>query len=240
LRAGHPPPRPVPGGGVPDDGQRHHRRRVPHHHGRAVHRGARDLPGRAAGGAGAPDPHRPDPRRVRRQRPGRPAGAARLMTTTLLIAPVGVPVLAACGYAVLGWRRATAWLAPAAAAAVLAAAVWLAVLAVEGPRTGLGGLLRADALTAFMLIVIGAVSLAALPSRPAHLAAEREPGSGAAADLRRYGVLTQGFIASMALAVLASSLGVLWVARSEERRVGTEYRLCCALGHEYIPCRSAC
>jgi len=134
------------------------------------------------------------------------------MTTTLLIAPVGVPVLAACGYAVFGWRRATAWLAPAAAAVVLAAAVRLAVLAAQGPRTGLGGLLRADALTAFMLIVIGAVALAAMLASPAHLAAEREAGRAAPADMRRYGVLTQGFIASMALAVLASSLGVLWVA----------------------------
>ncbi|GAA0564834.1 proton-conducting transporter transmembrane domain-containing protein [Actinomadura livida] len=135
-----------------------------------------------------------------------------MMTTILLTAPVAVPVLAACGYAALGWRRGTAWLAPAAAAGVLAAAVCLAVLAADRPRTGLGGLLRADALTALMLLVIGAVALPAMLASPSYLAAERAAGRATPADARRYGVLTQGFIASMALAVLASSLGVLWVA----------------------------
>ncbi|MFG2248218.1 proton-conducting transporter membrane subunit [Spirillospora sp. NPDC048823] len=134
------------------------------------------------------------------------------MTTTLLIAPVAVPALAACGYAVFGWRRGTAWLAPAAAAGVLAAAVLLAVPAAGRPRTGLGGLLRADALTAYMLIVIGAVALLAMLASPSYLAAERAAGHATSADTRRYGVLTQGFVAAMALAVLAASLGVLWVA----------------------------
>jgi hydrogenase-4 component F len=132
-----------------------------------------------------------------------------MMTTILLTAPVAVPVLAAGGYAAFGWRRGTAWLAPAAAAGVLAAAVCLAFLAVGRPRTGLGGLLRADALTALMLIVIGAVALLAMLASPSYLAAERAAGRTTPADARRYGLLTQGFIASMALAVLASS-GSRW------------------------------
>ncbi|MFB4306817.1 proton-conducting transporter membrane subunit [Actinomadura sp. GTD37] len=129
--------------------------------------------------------------------------------TLLLIAPIGAPLLAAAGYAVLGWRRGTCWLGAAAAAAVLAAG---AALAAAGPRTGPAGLLRADALSAYMLIVIGAVALLAMLASPAYLAAEEAAGHATARDARRYGVLTQAFVAAMAFAVLAASLGLLWVA----------------------------
>ncbi len=125
--------------------------------------------------------------------------------TLLLIAPMGAPLLTAAAYAVFGWRRGTSWLGAAAAAAVLASGIALAAL---GPHTGLDGLLRADALSAFMLIVIGAVALLAMLASPAYLAAEDAP----ARDRSRYGVLTQAFIAAMAFAVLAASLGMLWVA----------------------------
>ncbi|WP_026405368.1 proton-conducting transporter membrane subunit [Actinomadura rifamycini] len=132
--------------------------------------------------------------------------------TLLLIAPIAAPALAAGGYAALGWRRATAWLGAAAAAALLGSAVALAALAVDRPQTGLGGLLRADALSAFMLIVIGAVALLAMLASPGYLAAEQAAGHTTARDMRRYGLLTQGFVAAMAAAVLAASLGMLWVA----------------------------
>ncbi|MFC4532713.1 proton-conducting transporter membrane subunit [Sphaerisporangium dianthi] len=205
--------------------------------------------------------------------------------TLLMITPVLVHVLAACGYAVFGWRPATAWLGAVASAGTLASAIGIAEATTGQARTALGGLLRADALSAFMLIVIGAVALLAMLASPAHLAAEPATGSTAgpatrpaagpesvlatrrrgAADIgrsvapavlpgipmapgreartvtgqafglvtlerdglvtlerdgagarwgaaRRYGVLTQAFVAAMALAVLAASLGVLWVA----------------------------
>ena len=132
--------------------------------------------------------------------------------TWTVIAPIGAPALAAAGHAALGWRRGTAWLGAAAAAALLGCGIALAATAADGPRTALGGLLRADALSAFMLIVIGAVALLATLAAPAHLAAEKAAGHLTDRDTRRYGVLTQGFVAAMALAVLAASLGVLWVA----------------------------
>ncbi|GLZ14108.1 hydrogenase [Actinomadura sp. NBRC 104425] len=136
-----------------------------------------------------------------------------MTTTALLIAPVGLPLLAAASHAVFGWRpKTTAWSGAAAAAGLLACAVALAVAAVDRPRTGLGGLLRADALSAYMLVVIGAVALPALLASPGYLAAERAAGHTSAADARRYGILTQTFVAAMALAVLAANLGVLWVA----------------------------
>lgn len=132
--------------------------------------------------------------------------------TVMLIVPIGAPVLAAGGYAALGWRRATAWLGAVAAAVLLASGTALAAWTTDRPRTALGGLLRADALSAFMLIVIGAVALLAMLASPGYLAAEKAAGHATGRDMRRYGVLTQGFVAAMALGVLAASLGVLWVA----------------------------
>ncbi|WP_433501118.1 proton-conducting transporter membrane subunit [Sphaerimonospora sp. CA-214678] len=132
--------------------------------------------------------------------------------TLLVGAPVLLPVLAGCLYAALGWRPATAWLGAVAAAGSLAASIALAAVTADGPRQALGGLLRADSLSAFMLIVIGAVSLLAMLASPAHLAAESAVGHAGPRAARRYGMYTQGFIAAMALAVLAASLGVLWVA----------------------------
>ncbi|MEV5408777.1 proton-conducting transporter membrane subunit [Thermopolyspora sp. NPDC052614] len=132
----------------------------------------------------------------------------------LVLAPVGLPAVAAVGYAVFGWRRVIAWLGAVAAAGLLAAAVALAVTTTREGRalTALGGLLRADALSAFMLIVIGAVALAAMLASPSYLAAELAARHTGPRATRRYGVFTQGFVAAMALAVLAANLGVLWVA----------------------------
>ncbi|WP_433227083.1 proton-conducting transporter transmembrane domain-containing protein [Actinomadura formosensis] len=132
--------------------------------------------------------------------------------TLLLIAPLGAPLLAAGAHAVPGRRRGTSWPGALSAAAVLASGIVLAVQTAGGPRTGLHGLLRADSLSAFMLIVIGAVALLAMLASPAYLAAEEAAGHATARDTRRYGVLTQAFVAAMALAVLAASLGTLWVA----------------------------
>ncbi|MGW4958299.1 proton-conducting transporter transmembrane domain-containing protein [Nonomuraea sp. NPDC004186] len=131
------------------------------------------------------------------------------MDSLLVIAPVAVPVAAACAYAVLGWNRTTAWLGALSAAGLLACAI---ALAAAGRRDALSGLLLSDALSAFILLVIGAVALLAMAASPAYLAAEHAAGHTGPRAMRRYGILTQSFIAAMALAVLASSLGLLWVA----------------------------
>ncbi|MEU8272336.1 proton-conducting transporter membrane subunit [Sphaerisporangium sp. NPDC049002] len=130
----------------------------------------------------------------------------------LVIAPILFPLLAALGYAVFGWRAVTAWLGAGAAAGSLGCAVALAVATTAQPRTALSGLLRADALSAFMLIVIGVVALLAALAGPAYMAAELAAGRTGPRATRRYGILTQAFVAAMAVAVLAASLGVLWVA----------------------------
>ena len=73
-------------------------------------------------------------------------------------------------------------------------------------------MLRADALSVFMVVVIGAISL--LASWLGVRTMARAPRTGGhparlVVDLRRAG---PGFVASMLLAVLAANVGVLWVA----------------------------
>src|SRR5882757_9223841 len=131
----------------------------------------------------------------------------------LLVAPVGVPVLAALVYAALGWRRGTVWVGTVSAGTVVAAAAGVAYGVVRGGPVGaLGGQLRVDALSAFMLLVIGAVALLATAASPAYLAAEIAAGRASARTAQRHSALVQLFLAAMAAAVLAANLGVLWVA----------------------------
>lgn len=138
-----------------------------------------------------------------------PAGGS----AVILLAPLLVPVLAALVYTTAGWRGSTAWVSATSAAVVLAAAITLAGAVVRsGAHTGVAGLLRADALSAFMLIVIGAVALLATTATPAYLRAEIAAGRATARTARWHSVLVQLFLAAMALAVLAANLGVVWVA----------------------------
>jgi len=134
------------------------------------------------------------------------------MTTLLSIAPVVLPVFGALGYATAGWRRATEWLGAACAGGVLAAGIALAAAVTSGqPHVALGGLLRADALSAFMIVVIGAVAVLATAASPGYLGAEIAAGRATARTARRQSVLVQVFLATMAFTVLAANLGVLWV-----------------------------
>ncbi|MBF4766244.1 hydrogenase [Nocardioides agariphilus] len=92
-----------------------------------------------------------------------------------------------------------------AAAAILCAGVALDVVVRQsGPVTALGGQLRADALSAFMLTVVGAVGLTATWSG---LRVRPNP-----APTNAYAVLVVLFLGAMSLGVLADNLGVLWVA----------------------------
>ncbi len=93
-----------------------------------------------------------------------------------------------------------------AAAVVLASGLAISTQVLAGHTlTALGGLLRADALTAFMLTAIGAVGLTATWGG---LAARDVVKRGAYA----YPVLLVGFLLAMSLAVLADNLGILWIA----------------------------
>ena len=126
-----------------------------------------------------------------------------------MILALAAPSAAAGLYALLGWRRVTAWLGVPAAATVLGCGAYLAA---SGTPREVGAFLRADALSAFMLIVIGAVALIASLAGPVYLSDERRAGNVGPRAARWYGVLTSGFIAAMTLAVLAADFGVLWIA----------------------------
>ncbi len=123
--------------------------------------------------------------------------------TALLWIPLLLPPALGAIAASRRRRRWTRALDLVAAGAVLAVGVSLA-LALRGrePMTAAGGLLRADALTAYMLVTIGAVAVTALW---AALATPERPDG-------RFTALVCLFLAAMSLAVLADNLGVLWVA----------------------------
>jgi hydrogenase-4 component F len=110
-------------------------------------------------------------------------------------------------------RRPADWAALVSPAVILLCGSLLAADVVDGgPVSAYSGLLRADALTAWMLLVVGAVALIACGSAPAHLAGERAAGRMGDRARRRYHILVQTFLATMCLAVVTANLGVLWVA----------------------------
>jgi hydrogenase-4 component F len=138
------------------------------------------------------------------------------MITVLITAPVALPVLCAVLYGLAGWRRPTAWVGAGVAAAVLACGIALAtVVSAEGPYVALNGALRVDAVSAFLVIVIGAAGLLATGASPAFLRAEIRAGQAdealAARVAGRHSLLVQAFVAATTLAVLAANLGVLAV-----------------------------
>ena len=184
------------------------------------------VPGRPARGAGAERAHRvgcrPPSATPTSTSCGscttddHPADCSRpstVLVALVLLAPVLLPLLTAAIYLVAGWGPRTAWLSAGSAVVVLAAVITLAAqVSTSGPRTTAGGLLRADALSAFMLLVVAVVALVACAATPAHLRGEISAGRARTRTATQHSVLVQVFLSAMALAVLASSLGLLWVA----------------------------
>jgi hydrogenase-4 component F len=132
------------------------------------------------------------------------------MSVAFLLAPLGLPLIGALVYAVAGWRyRTTAWIGVATTGLLALDAVGLALSVTRrGPMGAAGGLIRLDALSAWMLLGVATVALLACWASPAYLAM----GHSTPRQARWYGILLQLFIATMATAVLAGNLGVLWVA----------------------------
>jgi hydrogenase-4 component F len=78
--------------------------------------------------------------------------------------------------------------------------------------TAFGGVLRVDALSAFMVIVIGAIGVLATWQSVRYLDAELAAGRCSQRHATLYSVLVQGFVTAMLLAVVAGNVGVMWVA----------------------------
>jgi hydrogenase-4 component F len=131
----------------------------------------------------------------------------------MLLALVLLPVIPGLVVAVLGWRPWVAWFAVADAAALLAGGLWLATRVVDGGTASFGGpVLRADALSAFMVLVIAIVDLLASWSAVGYMRSELAGGRTTLGAARLFGLLLPAFVASMVLAVLAANLGIMWVA----------------------------
>jgi hydrogenase-4 component F len=130
----------------------------------------------------------------------------------ILVLILVLPLLG--GAVVAGWRhRSAAWVAVASNGTALALGIVTAVRVVDsGPLSGAAGVLRADALSAFMVIVIGAIAVLASWLGIRTMALEVAGGRCTPRRVITYCVLVQAFIAAMLLAVLAANVGVLWVA----------------------------
>lgn len=132
--------------------------------------------------------------------------------TALLLAPILAPVAASSVTLLAGWRRGCVTLTVLSAVTVLACGVVLGFRVGSAAHFALGGLLRADALTATMLIVIGVVGTLASWASIGYVDAELAYGHTDARGARLYGFLTAAFLAAMVLAVCANNMGVVWVA----------------------------
>ena len=131
------------------------------------------------------------------------------MLTLVLAIPVACAVL----YAVVPWRRALGWLGTASAASVLLLGVAVSMRVVNRQAmTGAAGTLRADALSSFMVVVIGVIALLATWQSVRYLEHEIAEGRSTKRHASAFALLVQGFLATMLLAVLAANLGVMWIA----------------------------
>jgi hydrogenase-4 component F len=131
----------------------------------------------------------------------------------LIVVVLGIPVLAAAISGALPWKRGIGWLGLGAITTVLAVGADLATQVLHGrPATAFGGILRVDALSAFMVIVIGVIGALACWQSVRYLDVEISSGRCSRRHASLYGVLVQLFLAAMLLAVVAGNLGVLWVA----------------------------
>ncbi len=131
----------------------------------------------------------------------------------MLILILAFPLVCGLVSALVPWRRAVGWLGTASASGVLVSGVVVASQVLHGhPLSGLHGVLRADARSAFMVIVIGVIAVLATWQGVRYLGAEIDGGRCTQRHGSLYGALVQGFLVTMLLAVLAANLGVLWVA----------------------------
>lgn len=132
--------------------------------------------------------------------------------TPLILLPLLAPVLASLCSVAFGWRRSTAAITLISALTILGCGVALSLQIGDHPYLALDGLLRADALSVTMLIVIGVVGSLATWASIGYVDAELASGHTDTRGARLYGILTPAFLAAMALAVSANNIGVVWIA----------------------------
>ncbi len=130
----------------------------------------------------------------------------------LIIAILAIPLTMALVAASFAWRPWVGWASAASSAAFLGLGIWLSVATLTTPQWALHHSLRADSLSAFMVVVIGTVSLLATLFTPRTMRQEISSGITTVRYARHYVVLMQVFVTCMLGAVLTANLGVLWVS----------------------------
>jgi hydrogenase-4 component F len=126
----------------------------------------------------------------------------------LLFPPLLSALLAYCVRpyrAAVGWAGACLSLVSLAAAAAFAASM---LAGHEAPTFGPSELLRADSLSALLMVCVAGVATLALCFSPG-LVRERQYD---VAQLRRYHLFVNLFIFAMLLAVSANNVGIMWIA----------------------------
>jgi hydrogenase-4 component F len=131
----------------------------------------------------------------------------------LLVSLLVLPLCAALVVAVFGWTRTTSWFCVVDAVAMAGLATWVAIRTADGPTLhAAGGLLRADALSGFMVLLVSISTLLATSSALGYLKGELEDGNTTVVASRWYGALVMTFVATMLFALLAANVALMWVA----------------------------
>jgi hydrogenase-4 component F len=131
----------------------------------------------------------------------------------MLLALLLVPLLA--GVVCAGVRSRRAWECSNLAASVLLlplAALLAAQVLQEGPVTALNELLRADALSALVVVLTAFVALVTSIYTVGYLRHDERAGRITVKQVHRFYTLTLLFVFAMLLVALANNLGVMWVA----------------------------
>ena len=131
----------------------------------------------------------------------------------LAILILALPVAAVFVTIFMGWRQSTPWVGFAADTTILFLGFASALHDVNHRALSTAaGMLRVDSISAFMVIVIGIVSLLASWGSVRYLRHEIATSGCTPRQAVQYAALMQSFVATMLLAVLAANIGILWVA----------------------------
>jgi hydrogenase-4 component F len=143
------------------------------------------------------------------------------MNDALALAVVLLPVAGGL-IALRSSPRTAASVALVSLAGGVAAAFVLAWSALDGDVVSAGaGIVRLDALGAWLLVIIGLVALLAVASSPRYLAAELAEERMTPHDPARYYALTLWFVACLLAVPLLDNLGLIWVAIEAATAVST-------------------
>ena len=143
--------------------------------------------------------------------------------TGLLLAAILTPICASIATLIVGWRRATATLIVLSAVTVLGCGVALGLRVGSGTQFALGGLLRVDALSVTMLIVIGIVATLASWANIGYLDAELADHHSDTLGARVYGSLTAAFLAAMRATDLTKRL-LTFLGERDHRLAGATWQ----------------